>query len=179
MKAALLWPLWSPKRLGLTIAGIVVVLGLLGSCAGTGAPKKASSAPSSALGAATGISPGGAPLDDHWTRVAGPTPSPVDHSADEVAANRFVAAWSSHTPAAVWLPAVQALSTPKLAAGFVGVDPSTVKATHATAQGTWTPLGVVVPTDAGSVLVVVTPAGLIDDITPAGSTSPPIVASGK
>jgi hypothetical protein len=33
-KGIFLWPLWSPRRLGLTAAALVAVLGILGSCAG-------------------------------------------------------------------------------------------------------------------------------------------------
>ena len=107
-----------------------------------------------------------------------PTSSPVDHSADVSKATAFVAIWLSHTPAATWLPAIQALSTPALATGFASTDPAVVPGTKVTGPGVWSLLGVTVPTDAGSVIVTLDPLGKVSDIEPTVS-SPPNVASGK
>lgn len=159
MKGALLWPLWSPKRLGLTAVGIIAVLGILGGCAGAGHSSKPSRSAVS-------------------TPEPSPTSSPIDHSADVSKATAFVAIWLSHTPAATWLPAIQALSTPALATGFASTDPAVVPGTKMTGPGVWSILGVTVPTDAGSVIVTLDPLGKVSDIEPTVPTVPN-VALGK
>jgi hypothetical protein len=158
------WILWSRKRLGLTLAAVLLVGLGIGQLTGPVHPGGTSKPPVAATSGNDGISAGG----DGGRLNAIPTPFPVDHSPDVAAATHFVDIWLSHAPAGAWLPAVQALSTPQLAAGFVGVDPKTIPGTKRTGPATWSDLGVVVPTDHGSVLVVVVPSsGLVDDITPA------------
>ena len=159
MKDALLWPLWSPRRLGLTAVGIIAVLGILGGCAGAGHSGKPSRSAVSTPGTAGQSTPS-------------PTPSPVDHSADVSKATAFVAIWLSHTPAATWLPAIQALSTPALATGFASTDPAVVPGTKVTGPGVWSLLGVTVPTDAGSVIVTLDPLGKVSDIEPTAGELP-------
>ena len=156
MKSALLWPLWSPRRLGLTAVALVAVLGILGACAGTGHPKPTHMAP-------TGT-------------TTSQIPDPIDHSADVSTATSFVTVWLSHTPAAVWLPSVQALTTPAMGAGFAGVDPATIPGTKVTTPGVWSPAGVTVGTNAGSVIVTLNPSGKVSDIEP---TSAPSAAMGR
>ena len=163
MKAALLWPLWSPRRLGLTAVALVAVLGILGGCAGAGHSGKPSRP------AVTTPGPAGQPTPS-------PTPSPIDHSADVSTATSFVTVWLSHTPAAVWLPSVQALTTPAMGAGFAGVDPATIPGTKVTTHGVWSPAGVTVGTNAGSVIVTLNPSGKVSDIEP---TSAPSAAMGR
>jgi hypothetical protein len=159
VKTVMLWPLWSPRRLGLTAAAFVAMLGILGGCAGAGHSGKPSRL------AVTTPGPAGQP-----------TPSPVDHSPEVSKATAFVTVWLSHTPAAVWLPSVEALSTPALGAGFSTTNTADVPGTKVTGPGVWSPSGVIVPTDAGSVIVTLNPSGKVSDIEP---TSAPSAAMGR
>src|SRR5664280_1501814 len=68
-RAVLLWPLWSPRRLGLTAVAFVAVLGILGGCAGAGHPGKPSRPAVTTPSPVTTI-PAGQP-------TATPTPSPT------------------------------------------------------------------------------------------------------
>ena len=165
MKPWLLWPLWSPRRLGLTAVGIVVILGILGGCVSAGHSKSAHRPP-------TGTTP---------SRTSDPTPfltPPASHAVDEATAVKFVSAYLSHAPNPGWLATIRALATPATAVSLAGVDPTTVQGTKVTGSGTWSQAGIDVPTDAGSVTVTVDPSGLVSDIQPA-ATGAPNVARGR
>jgi hypothetical protein len=164
VKNALLWPLWSPRRLGLTAVALVAVLGILGGCAGAGHSKPAHRAP-------TGTT----------SQTPDPTPfltPPASHAVDEATAVKFVSAYLSHAPNPGWLATIQALATPAAAASLTSVNPTTVQGTKVTGSGTWSQAGIDVPTDAGSVTVTVDPSGLVSDIQPA-ATGAPNVARGR
>lgn len=159
MKGVLLWPLWSPRRLGLTAVALVAVLGILGSCASAGHSKSAHRPPT---GSTT-------------SRAPDPTPfltPPASHAVDEATAVKFVSAYLSHASNPGWLATIHALSTPATAASLAGVDPKTVQGTKVTGSGTWSQAGIDVPTDAGSVTVTVDPSGLVSDIQPAAAGAP-------
>jgi len=159
VKAALLWPLWSPRRLGLTAVGIVAVLGILGGCAGAGHSKPAHKPPTSTT----------------TSQTSDPTPfltPPASHAVDEATAVKFVSAYLSHAPNPGWLATIQALATPTTAASLADVNPTKVQGTKVTGSGTWSQAGIDVPTDAGSVTVTVDPSGLVSDIQPAAAGAP-------
>jgi hypothetical protein len=143
-KTVLLWPLWSPKRLGLTAVGVVAVLGILGGLAGAGHSGKPSRAATATAGAAATLAAG----------QPSPSPTPAPGRVD-LAAAVFVSTWASHTAPTIWHAAAAPLATPKLGALLAATDPARVPATKVlpTAPAV-TGNSALVPTDAGLVLVV-------------------------
>lgn len=187
-----LWPLYSPRRLAVTVVAALALLALIGSARGSGSHGRTlvptrvevtSPTPTLLPARATNTTlPGQLGTAKTATTPASgaamtPSPAPASTLPPEAVsvATAWVSAWASHSQQPGWAQALAATSTSQLAQLLQTVEPANVPATKVTSQATVS-MGdqgggaVQVATDAGVVVVTVTADGkggfLVADVGP-------------
>jgi hypothetical protein len=157
------WPLYSPRRLALTVLAVVAVLVAVARVVqpATGSPLRVSVSSSPAAAISSSPAATATPTVPVTTTPVALPPLPrADEGAAEWVAVAFVTAWADHHAGARWLTGVRRYAHPQLAAELRTVDPRNVPAHRVTGQpglvdGGGDSAVVRVPTDAGPVTVTV------------------------
>jgi len=132
------WPLWSWKHLGATVAGILVLVALIGKAASALSPE-ADPTHTKVAGLPVVTSPSPLPTSPEATvpqpspssssGVAATSPAPIGPCEQVVA--RFAAEWATTSrPAAEWLTALKDKATPAFVTQLEKVDPARVPASQ-------------------------------------------------